>query len=87
MNSGTVPSFWEMYRRLPLHIRQAARNAYVRFAQDSQHPSLRFKPLKGFVGFWSVRITQSYRAVGRQHDDQITWFWIGSHADFDRDFA
>ena len=23
-----------------------------------------------------------YRAVGIMDDDEITWFWIGSHADY-----
>jgi hypothetical protein len=32
----------------------------------------------------SARVGIGYRAVGVLGDDAITWFWIGSHADYDR---
>ena len=32
----------------------------------------------------TVRITRDYRAIGAIADDTIIWFWIGSHADYDR---
>jgi len=76
-----------MYRQLPSAVRQAAREAYGHFAVNPQHPGLHFKPLQGFADIWSARITRGYRAVGRRSGNRITWFWIGSHADFDRDFA
>ena len=34
---------------------------------------------------WSVRITQGYRAVGKESDSML-WYWIGSHSDFDKKF-
>jgi len=33
---------------------------------------------------YSVRVTIAHRAVGLLENDKITWFWIGSHADYDR---
>jgi hypothetical protein len=76
-----------MYRFLPAPVRRSAQEAYTHFAANPQHPSLHFKPLQGFTDVWSVRITQSYRAVGKRIGDRIIWYWIGSHADFDRDFG
>lgn len=35
---------------------------------------------------WSVRITSSYRAVGVRDGEEIIWFWIGSHKEFDQAF-
>jgi hypothetical protein len=32
----------------------------------------------------SVRVGLGYRALGVMHRDDIIWFWIGSHADYDR---
>jgi hypothetical protein len=32
---------------------------------------------------YSVRIGIGYRALGLQEGDQISWFWIGSHAEYD----
>jgi hypothetical protein len=29
-------------------------------------------------------VSLGYRAVGLLEDEDITWFWIGSHADYDR---
>jgi hypothetical protein len=31
-------------------------------------------------------VTLAYRAVGLLEGDEITWFWIGTHADYDRLF-
>jgi hypothetical protein len=33
---------------------------------------------------WSVRVGAHYRALGLDSDDAVVWFWIGSHADYDR---
>lgn len=86
MNSRTLPRFWQMYRQLPAEVRQAARNAYQRFASDPAHPSLQFHRLVRNPILWSARVTKSYRAVGIRQGDTITWIWIGSHDDFDRRF-
>ena len=32
----------------------------------------------------SVRVGLGYRALGVRHGDDILWFWIGSHAEYDR---
>jgi hypothetical protein len=29
-------------------------------------------------------VTLSYRALGLLEKDEITWFWIGTHTDYDR---
>jgi len=33
-----------------------------------------------------VRITRGYRALGILEGDTVTWFWIGSHKDYERFF-
>ncbi|WP_445944940.1 ParE family toxin-like protein [Rhizobium sp. WSM1274] len=49
--------------------------------QDPRHPSLHFKR----VGrFWSARVGTSWRALAVRDGDDIIWFWIGSHADYDK---
>ena len=47
----------------------------------SRHPSLHFKRI-GTV--WSVRVGERFRALGHDVPDGIQWFWIGSHADYDK---
>lgn len=87
MTSQCLPEFWERCAGLPTVVRQAAREAFARFSNDPYHPGLRFKQLTGYPDYWSVRVTRSYRAVGRRTGDSVVWFWIGSHAEFDKDFA
>jgi hypothetical protein len=49
------------------------------------HPSLQFKCLHTDLPLWSARITDSYRAVGiRRKGDEIVWFFIGTHAEYDK---
>jgi hypothetical protein len=87
MKSRTVPSFWDCHRRLPLHIREAARKAFRLFQDDPAHPSLSLERLVRGPGFWSVRVTRDYRAVGVRDGDEILWIWIGLHDEFDRRFS
>jgi len=87
MKSKTVDDFWELYEKLPEEIRERAEKAYDLWLENHSHPSLQFKKLQGYKDLYSVRINQSYRAVGRVKDDTIYWFWIGSHADFDDIFG
>lgn len=36
---------------------------------------------------WSLRITLGYRALGVLEGDTVTWFWIGSHDDYEGQFS
>src|SRR6516164_3085907 len=45
------------------------------------HPSLHFKRI-GSV--WSVRVGSQHRALGHDVADGIQWFWIGTHAEYDK---
>jgi hypothetical protein len=74
--------YWECFNALPQDIQRTAKEKYQLWERDSFHPSLHFKLLDGDV--WSVRITQSYRALGRRKGEMIVWFWIGTHAEYDK---
>ena len=85
MISRLHPNFRRDFAKLPEDIRERTREAYRRFVADSSHPGLRFKRLHSELPLWSVRVTDSYRAVGvRRTDDEIVWFFIGTHAEYDR---
>jgi hypothetical protein len=85
--STVRPSFWRAYARLAPSVRARARLAYQLFAENPEHPSLRFKKLQGEAGIWSVRISEQYRAVGVRSGDTIEWIWIGTHNEFDNLFS
>lgn len=87
MKSATLPSFWEKYYLLDTTIKQQAKKAYRLWLQNPFHPSLHFKCINGEESIWSVRITRSYRALGVFEGGSVTWFWIGSHDDYERFFS
>ncbi|MBI4633857.1 MAG: hypothetical protein HY742_08190 [Deltaproteobacteria bacterium] len=83
MISQTTDRFWKCYRGLPEQIRKEEKEAYKRFKKNPYHPSLHFRRIHSTRPIFSLRITKDYRAVGIQQDNQIIWFWIGSHGDYD----
>jgi hypothetical protein len=87
VKSVARPSFWRAYAALDPRVKLAARRANRLFAENPEHPSLRFKKLSGYEHVWSVRINAQYRAVGERTGDTISWFWIGSHNEFDKQFG
>lgn len=84
MKSHTTERFRKMFRQLPEQTRRQAREAYKFFKQNPYHPSLRFKQIHPAKPIYSVRITIDFRAVGTRDGDEIVWFWIGSHTDYDK---
>jgi hypothetical protein len=87
MKSATLPSFWTAYSSLSEDVKRRARKAYRLWAQNPFHPSLHFKCINREENIWSVRITLGYRAIGILEGDIVTWFWVGSHDDYERFFS
>ena len=83
MRSRATPRFWAAYRELPPEIKELARKAYGLFRDNPRHPSLQFKKVHD-DSIYSVRVTLGYRALGLLEDEEVTWFWIGTHAEYDR---
>jgi len=84
VKSRLHPSFRRAFTKLPPLIQHRARAAYRRFQANPQHPGLQFKPLHSTLPLWSVRVTDDYRAVGVRQDNEIVWFFIGTHAEYGR---
>ena len=83
MKSLTNKRFWKCYAGLSQEIRRQAREAYTLFEKYPYYPSLHFKRVHSTRPVFSARISVDYRAIGIVDGDEITWFWIGSHADYD----
>jgi len=83
VTSHTTKRFREAFRSLPEHVQRLAREAYRLFQQDPYRPSLRFRRVHPTRPVYSVRVDGGYRAVGYRDEEDVTWFWIGSHADYD----
>lgn len=76
------PRFRSLYDALPDRIRAQADRDFALLKRDPKHPSLHFKRIKNDL--WSVRVGRGYRALAVKGNDGYQWFWIGSHADYDR---
>lgn len=83
MNSHLVEDFLTLYRLLPESVRRQARQAYELFERDPHHPSLHFRKVHPKQPIYSARVGMDYRAVGVRHGNDIFWFWIGSHSEYD----
>jgi len=84
LTSRTTERFRSAYAELPEHIRRRARAAYRLFRDNPQHPSLRFKQIHATRPIYSARVGLGYRALAVLDGDLAVWFWIGTHADYDR---
>ena len=81
MRHYTSPSFWKCYDDLPETIKELADKNYELLKQSPSHPSLHFKKIDNY---FSVRVGLKYRALGIEVNEDVLWFWIGSHADYDK---
>ena len=52
--------------------------------RDSRHASLQFKQIHATRPIFSARIGLDWRAVCIRSDDTVLWYFIGSHADYDK---
>jgi hypothetical protein len=84
VRSRATPRFWAAYRELPPDIQDLARKAYQLFRANPRHPSLQFKRVHDVDPIYAVRVSLGHRALGILEDDEIVWFWIASHAEYDR---
>jgi hypothetical protein len=84
MRSRTTERFRRAFEHLPEQVQRQARKTYKLFVQDPHHPSIRFKRVHPNRPIYSVRVSLEYRALGVREEDEVIWFWIGSHADYDR---
>ncbi len=81
MKHFASPQFWKCYHQLPSEVRELADKNYQLLKANSKHPSLHFKRIGSL---YSVRVGAHYRALGLAKTEGIVWFWIGSHADYDK---
>ncbi len=84
MTSQLTDDFHKFSRNLPNRIQQQARKNYKRWKQNPFHPSLEFKQVHQVKPIYSVRVSIGWRALGLKQGNKVTWFWIGSHADYNK---
>jgi hypothetical protein len=81
LNHHATPEFWACYRGLPASVQKLADRAFAMLKADPRHPSLHFKKVGSF---FSARVGLYHRALAVESPDGALWFWIGTHADYDK---
>lgn len=84
MKSSTTERFRKELQNLPERTQRQAKEAYKLFLQDPFHRSLDFKRVRQTRPIYSVRVGIDNRALGIRDEDQIVWYWIGSHEEYDK---
>jgi len=82
LQSYTAPRFWRHHANLPQSVKAQAQKRFALFMENPDHPGLKFKVVRRLPHVYSVRINDDYRALGVRKNNEITWFWIGSHDDY-----
>ena len=85
MRSSRTKNFQKLFIALPQRVKETAKKNYALWQKNPSHPSLEFKEIKS-RNIWSVRVGIGWRALGvvKANEDKIVWFWIGSHAEYDK---
>ena len=81
MRHFTTPQYWKHYAELSSEVQARADKAFALLKVNASHPSLRFERKgKG----WSARISGGYRALAKEREEGLVWFWIGEHDEYER---
>ena len=83
MNSRVTEDFMLCYAHLPASVSEQARRAYRLWRSNPSHPGIQFKRIHSTDLIFSARVGLGWRALGTLEGDTVTWFWIGSHAEYD----
>ena len=81
MKHFAAPRFRDCYAQLPLPAGQLADDCFELLKKNPHHPSLHLKTVGKYK---SVRVGLHHRALAVRIPDGLLWFWIGTHADYDR---
>jgi hypothetical protein len=81
LKSHTTENFRKLFSGLPKEIQKSAKKSYILWKENPNHPSLHFKKIGDL---YSVRIADRWRVLGFSKDQSYTWFWIGSHEEYNK---
>ena len=82
MQSRTTRQFWRLFSNLPFEAQRDAKRAYRLFQEIPRTLACSSKSWKAKIA--STRFGLGYRALAVMKKDRIVWYWIGSHAEYDR---
>jgi len=83
MRSRTTKAFRKLLDSLPDEVQKQAKSSYRAWRKNVWASNFEFKRVHSSKPFYPVRVNYSYRAVGIRNGNEVSWFCIGSHADYD----
>ncbi|MEO7297945.1 MAG: hypothetical protein ABI042_05135 [Verrucomicrobiota bacterium] len=84
MTSRTTKRFRNLLADLPPHVQKQAQEIYIAWMRDPWQPNLHFKQIHATRPIFSARIGIDWRAVCLRSGDNALWYFIGSHADYNK---
>ncbi len=84
MNSKVTDDLVACFAELPHEVKAQVRKNYRLWRANPAHPGLHFKRIHSREALYSVRVGIAWRALGLLEQDTLYWFWIGSHAEYDK---
>jgi hypothetical protein len=84
VNSYVTEDFVAIFATLPEEVKVRARKAYRQWRENPSHPSLHFKRVHSREPIYSARVSLKWRVLGLWEGNSMYWFWIGTHADYER---
>ncbi len=86
MNSHITAEFRELFNKLPERVKKTSKRNFKIWKENPDHPGIQFKKIDPNQPIFSVRVGIGWRAVGviEKESNTIIWFWIGSHADYEK---
>ena len=73
--------FWACYHRLSADERALADKQFGLLKENAGHPSLQLKKVGRYR---SARIGRGLRALAVESGQDLVWFWIGDHQEYER---
>ena len=73
--------FWAAYDALPCKVQMSADKSFDLLKSNPHHPSLNLERVNRY---WSARIGLAHRALAVRDGDDLIWFWIGEHGEYER---
>ncbi|MGH7825512.1 MAG: hypothetical protein ACREQ7_10120, partial [Candidatus Binatia bacterium] len=68
-------------RALPKPIQELADKNFELLKSNPSHRSLRFKKVGKYR---AARVGLRYRALATEAGEDLLWFWIGAHSEYDK---
>jgi len=84
MTVQTTRRFRAAFATLPEAARRSISRGARTLLEHPGDPALQFKPIHPLRPVFSARVALGYIALGVKEGQDVIWFWVGSHADYDR---